>query len=344
MNKKEFVFEVIQSFIDIDTMGISFLKRMAANTKDLRLKSFWNGLSLQKATTLRYWNSIIQYIRDFDLPKSLRDLTMARSMLLSLKNRIKDDIKEFDSWEDREQCFFYASYFIIYPLYESISKIYHYLYASYQNRVYENTYLDFVSLFLGKYSKYINNHKCLYIYEMQSEMLLKTKASLQNSMYDLVTGLFNKRAFYSHMIPLISLAQRHKFNVGFILIEINDMTRVQKEQGYKTTNKLLKHTSHFLRRYLRRADLIARYGNGQFMIYFSNLTEKSMTDICQRLVKGIAKNSDAIYPITVNIGAVEGNLTQEDIYLGMEQFLKQSEKKLRHAKNEGYGCHAITFW
>jgi PAS domain S-box-containing protein len=76
--------------------------------------------------------------------------------------------------------------------------------------------------------------------------------------YDSLTGLANKLLFNNRLEHEFSVAERHKRNVGLVLLNLDRFRKVNESLGYLVGDKLLQAVAERLADNIRKTDLIAR--------------------------------------------------------------------------------------
>ena len=93
---------------------------------------------------------------------------------------------------------------------------------------------------------------------------------------DTLTGLFNRRGFFTLAEQQITLAKRNKRNLMLLFLDLNNMKEINDKFGHKEGDQALIDTASLLRRTFRESDIIARMGGDEFAVL---LTEPTGRDI-----------------------------------------------------------------
>jgi diguanylate cyclase (GGDEF)-like protein len=84
---------------------------------------------------------------------------------------------------------------------------------------------------------------------------------------DFLTGLFNRRHFYSFSPDVASRAKRLKHSCSLIMIDINDFKNINDEFGHDAGDKLLVHLAKCMKNTFRSGqDTLFRFGGDEFLI------------------------------------------------------------------------------
>ncbi len=114
-------------------------------------------------------------------------------------------------------------------------------------------------------------------YKMREERLREV------ANHDPVTGLPNRTALQDRLRQAIASAQRYRHMVGVLFVDIDDFKRINDTVGHCEADKLLRRVARRLKRCLREADTVGRFGGDEFVIILNEL--RAMTDISSVLRK-----------------------------------------------------------
>jgi diguanylate cyclase (GGDEF)-like protein len=88
--------------------------------------------------------------------------------------------------------------------------------------------------------------------------------------HDELTGLLNRRGFYSELNKIIYPDQGKQSNIALMLIDLDRFKQVNDAFGHKIGDKLLIHIAKLLIRLTGVGDLVARLGGDEFAIIMRN--------------------------------------------------------------------------
>ncbi len=101
---------------------------------------------------------------------------------------------------------------------------------------------------------------------------------------DPLTGLFNRRGFFTLAEQQCKLSDRNKRALSMLYIDLDGMKNINDELGHKEGDHALIDTSHILKKSLREADIVARIGGDEFAVL---LTDTSEPDIDKVIIANI---------------------------------------------------------
>jgi diguanylate cyclase (GGDEF)-like protein/PAS domain S-box-containing protein len=182
----------------------------------------------------------------------------------------------------------------------------------------------------GRFAGYISS--CLDIHERRA--LQDTLETI--SISDDLTGLLNRRGFFTLAQQQIKLASRTKRRLFLIYGDIDGLKKVNDILGHAAGDLMLVETASILREVFRESDIIARLGGDEFAVL---LTEDSNTPdtavILDRLRESIlARNERApggpLISLSIGLQVYDpGNPTSFDRLISQADALMYEEKKVK---------------
>ncbi|MEA4814224.1 MAG: diguanylate cyclase [Oscillospiraceae bacterium] len=166
---------------------------------------------------------------------------------------------------------------------------------------------------------------------------LKLKETLrQQSIRDVLTGLFNRRYMEETLARELNRAEREDKPVGVIMFDIDHFKDFNDLAGHDAGDALLRELGAFLNKTARGGDIVCRYGGEEFLEVLpgTNLenarlhAEKLRQGVKELLVYNLGK---PLAKCTISLGVAvfpENGLTGETL-------LKAADNALYRAKNEG---------
>jgi diguanylate cyclase (GGDEF)-like protein len=108
---------------------------------------------------------------------------------------------------------------------------------------------------------------------------------------DFLTGLLNRRAFYTYGEPLFAIAQRYRNDLALILMDIDYFKQVNDRHGHQIGDIVLQQVASLCLRMHRKVDLVARYGGEEFLMLLPHTSLEQATAAAEKLRAAIAAHS-----------------------------------------------------
>ena len=157
--------------------------------------------------------------------------------------------------------------------------------------------------------------------------------TLQNALQDLslideLTGLHNRRGFVALSKRHLTLARRKRQPLLLIAADVDDLKFINDRYGHAAGDQAIVGAATVLRNTFRSADIIARVGGDEFLVFPIDVSPDSPAVLLERLKASLdAYNALRLteWPLSISIGVAHGNASD---YTDLDQLLEQADGKL----------------
>ncbi|MET0050830.1 MAG: diguanylate cyclase [Candidatus Thiodiazotropha sp.] len=156
----------------------------------------------------------------------------------------------------------------------------------------------------------------------------------ETSRIDYLTGVLNRRAMSKRLEQMISQTERWGHGFCMILTDIDHFKQVNDNYGHDVGDKVLKHTVDQLRRHIREADELARWGGEEFLILSPETQLKEAAALAERLCRDLAENEIVVEGKHLHVTASFG-VTLYRAGEPLDTCLKRADDALYAAKDQG---------
>ncbi len=125
------------------------------------------------------------------------------------------------------------------------------------------------------------------------------------SLKDELTGLYNRRGFFTLAEQGLKTAQRMGIEMLLIFGDLDNMKRINDTFGHKEGDQALVDASQILRKTFRGSDIIARIGGDEFVILAMNKLETSAEKLISRFEQVLTEHhlqTKRSYPLSLSLG------------------------------------------
>jgi diguanylate cyclase (GGDEF)-like protein/PAS domain S-box-containing protein len=86
------------------------------------------------------------------------------------------------------------------------------------------------------------------------------------SLTDELTGLFNRRGFFTLVEQQLRMASRLRKGIYLLYVDVDDMKEVNDTHGHLAGDQLLMETASIVKKSFRNSDIVARIGGDEFVV------------------------------------------------------------------------------
>jgi diguanylate cyclase (GGDEF)-like protein len=139
-------------------------------------------------------------------------------------------------------------------------------------------------------------------YARERRRLLEEIRSL--SLSDELTGLGNRRAFFTMADQRLQLLERRRVLCLLVFADVDNLKEVNDTLGHDAGDRMLVGAARVLRATFRRTDLVARLGGDEFVVMADDADEQDVDQVLDRLTEHVAAwNAEANEPFALSISA-----------------------------------------
>ncbi len=176
-------------------------------------------------------------------------------------------------------------------------------------------------------------------FEREKQLLVSQNEVLQQkATVDNLTGAFNRAYFDEALNNAIHDASDRSLPLCVIFCDIDKFKKLNDTYGHQFGDIVLKQFAEVVRKNLRLADKLCRYGGEEFVIIVHRPTEKGVEKLTERIRAAIEQEDffhlDQRVPVTASFGTammMPGRLE----YNCAEEILKQADEALYESKENG---------
>jgi diguanylate cyclase (GGDEF)-like protein len=160
--------------------------------------------------------------------------------------------------------------------------------------------------------------------------------SLRNlSLTDDLTGLYNRRGFFTLAEQHLSTARRAKRHASLIYIDMDGLKNLNDTHGHEVGSMALRDVAEILRETFRSSDLIARIGGDEFVILETYIGPNEGGTSVQRLQDNLSRhNAEKArdYNISLSIGVApvtDGSLALQELLTNGDRMMYEQKRNKR---------------
>ena len=162
----------------------------------------------------------------------------------------------------------------------------------------------------------------------------------QVSTTDALTGLHNRRFLHERLEAEISRSKRYDTKLSCLLLDIDFFKVVNDMYGYDWGDVLLKKIAEMLKGFIRKEDILTRYGDEEFIVLLPTTPEENAFIFAERFRREIEKmefipaGEEERHPITIS-GGISSYPCLENVDEDVNTIIRYAEHALYNAKKRG---------
>lgn len=152
------------------------------------------------------------------------------------------------------------------------------------------------------------------------------------STLDELTGLYNRRGFFTLVEQQLKMANRGKSGMHIFYADMDNLKEINDTLGHQEGDLALVEMAALLRETFRESDIIARVGGDEFVAVPVGTTGETVNIITDRINRNIElNNSDKARPyrLSLSFGIVEYN---PDSPISIDELLSEGDKLMYQQK------------
>jgi diguanylate cyclase (GGDEF)-like protein len=155
---------------------------------------------------------------------------------------------------------------------------------------------------------------------------------------DPLTRLANRVVGISFLEQQIAVARRSGAPLSLIMVDVDEFKKLNDSRGHLVGDIALRRTADVLRRTMRRADLICRYGGEEFLIILPDTTIEDASVLATRLFVAVSETGIELdLGLTISVGLASLSATDD----ACESLLSRADRALYASKSRGRNRFSI---
>ena len=141
---------------------------------------------------------------------------------------------------------------------------------------------------------------------------------------DPLTGLLNRRGFEERISVEVARVNRKKSRFLVIYLDLDDLKKINDLHGHHKGDEAIITLAKTLKENIRRTDFAARVGGDEFLVVFSETTEKTEKAILKRLRDEISASIGNCH--------YDGSESIEEVLLSAERRMREDKKERKKGR------------
>lgn len=175
-----------------------------------------------------------------------------------------------------------------------------------------------------------------YANSLEKKVEDRTRELEELSMRDMLTGLYNQRAFFEYLRKELSNAERYRESLVLCYFDLNGFKAINDKQGHQEGDEILETSGKIIKDSMRESDIAFRYGGDEFAIILPHSTLEEADIFAKRLVKNFRIPEMQGVMFSMGLAGVG-----PDYFVGYEELLNAADKEMYVAKEKSKKCRGF---
>lgn len=164
------------------------------------------------------------------------------------------------------------------------------------------------------------------------EHVEEKKILREMTLRDELTGLYNRRGFYTHAEHIIKVSKRNKDNMILFFIDVDNLKSINDTYSHQSGDDALIDTTNIIKKTFRESDIIARFGGDEFVI-LARLVKKSLGEKLsarfKRNLNSHNKKNIRPYKLSLSVGVAQCGSKPN---ISIDDLLKRADESMYKQK------------
>jgi len=155
------------------------------------------------------------------------------------------------------------------------------------------------------------------------------------SIYDSLTGAYNRRYFMTRYDDEFSRAAKYKLSLSLLIIDLDHFKQINDTYGHLSGDMVLKKVSSMIRESIREVDFSCRFGGEEFAVVLSETDKAGVLMVAERIRVRISSENIIVFEDAIKVTASIGVACYPDNTIQSDMLIELADKMLYQAKKSG---------
>ena len=179
------------------------------------------------------------------------------------------------------------------------------------------------------------------MHEKEIALDLQSQELRQQTLFDPLTGLYNRQCFMFELNRVIANQQRQNALLSLILFDVNEFKRINSTIGSQQGDLLLQQLAQRMRHILRECDLLCRLNGDLFAILTSDIQQRDNIHILMNKLFSQLQQPLELGSTQYRLQFSAGIVFIQKCFIGASELLSQAEMALLEAKSQGHNRYQL---
>jgi diguanylate cyclase (GGDEF)-like protein len=154
--------------------------------------------------------------------------------------------------------------------------------------------------------------------------------------HDSLTGLLNHSRLQQYLEIESLRAMRQAHPLSFAMIDLDHFKSINDQFGHPVGDRVLKNLSRFLRKQLRKSDIVGRYGGEEFAIVLTDTDGPAALSVVEKLCSDFSRIEHEVdgaaltVTFSAGVASMQGRSSSRDLVLAADRALYVAKRSGRN--------------
>ena len=179
------------------------------------------------------------------------------------------------------------------------------------------------------------------------DTLMQARDQLDSmAMYDNLTGLMNRQAFYKVSQGELERARRASEGISVIALDVDNFKAINAEHGHPVGDNVLQVVAQIIREKCRPYDCIGRWAGDQFTIALPGIVSTDAEKVAKRILAGVQASEISITdgsPLEIKLSAGIASAQSLNAYAEIDTFIQSAVLAMSSSKQNAEEEVSVVF-
>ena len=160
----------------------------------------------------------------------------------------------------------------------------------------------------------------------------------QQAVFDSLTGVMNRAAFFKQAMGELERARRTSMPVSLIALDIDNFSLINATVGSEMGNEVLRIVAQAIHEKSRPYDCIGRWAGDEFVLMLSGVIGADAEKVTERIITGVRSSRVVVHnntPLNIKVSAGIASVARISTSVEVEPLIQQALQAMKRAKEAG---------
>ena len=325
--------DILALCVELDTAAVETYERLAAACDDSEMSGLFAKMGKEEESHVEWWTDLLQAWESGLVPPVSDEqelLSSLQALAVDVRSAVPSEYADLSV----DQMLSVAAHMEFYMLDTAFAELLDQVLPSRHVDVREAYTRHIMRLVEAIESRHDRTNLSHFLARALSRALRDQQRLSRLATQDPLTGLYNRRGFFSYVQHWVAYATRYAHPLSVLLVDVDRFKTINDRFGHPAGDEALKTVAAALRRGIRDSDIVGRYGGDEFAILAPETDRDDLEALMQRVLEAIrdTKLDPAGHGLTVSMG---GSFVSDGVPVTSEQMLAAADQALYEAKAKG---------